>query len=98
MIDIDALVALMRERAQTPAGRAAGAAVDRSADDGRPKHAAWITFRSAGADGQVTVWDSGEAETVIGLGDEVRQAHHRDLTLPPVAALVDETLAMIGDA
>ena len=57
---------------------AAGAtwSLQRSPQDGRNKHAAWVTIEHGDLAGQLTVWDSGEAELEVGGPSELWRAEH----------------------
>lgn len=97
-IDIGELVAMMRERADAATADGLSATVDRSPNDGRPKHAAWVRFSSAAGESEVTIWGSGEAEVAIALGDEVTQTHLDLLTLSEAEDIVVEALRAVNGA
>ena len=91
MLDLDGFFALVDNSAAAWTEAGAQWTTNRTPDDGRNKHAAWVTIRHGDREGQLTVWDSGEAELEAGgLTEPLTQTHFDGLetAIIPLADLV----------
>ena len=67
-----------------------------ASEGGRPKHSLWITLRSGDSEGDLVVWESGEAELTVALaGSSVVQEHHDLGGLDQLAMLLARLMGVV---
>ena len=91
VLNLDVFLALVADSSAEWAEVGARWTTHRSPDDGRDKHSAWVTIRHDDREGQLTVWDSGEAELETGgPTGPMTQTHFDglDTAITPLAELV----------
>ena len=94
MLNLDDFIALITSRSQSWLEAGATWKVDRSPDDGRNKHAVWVTVQQSDREGVLIVWDSGEAELeAAGSSVPMFQKHFEGLDTAGVA--LDELAALV---
>ena len=89
VLDLDDFLALVDHGSAAWSEAGAQWTMDRSPDDGRNKHSAWVTIRHEDREGQLIVWDSGEAELEAGGPSEPLIQRHFDGLTSAVAPLAD---------
>jgi hypothetical protein len=66
-------------------------------DGRRPKHAAWIGIERYDRVGELTVWDSGEVELIVGSEGNPEIAEHHEINcLPELRLLLENLLKALG--
>jgi hypothetical protein len=94
VLNLDDFIALITSRSQSWVEAGATWKVDRSPDDGRNKHAVWVTIQQSDREGVLIVWDSGEAELeAAGSSAEIFQKHFEGLGTADVA--LDELAELV---
>jgi hypothetical protein len=64
----------------------------------RDKCAAWVDLTSATAEGQLIVWDSGEAELMVGSAGGLFTDKHYDLeTVTDLKVAIGHLIRLVGD-
>lgn len=93
-LNLDGFVALVTTQSSSWIAAGATWTVNRSPDDGRNKHAAWVSIHHLDREGDLIVWDSGEAELLAG-GPNVplTQKHFEGLRV--ATAPLDELVALV---
>jgi len=65
-------------------------------DDDRKKHSIWIGLEFQGRLGELIVWDSGEAEYLVGReGEPIVNEHHEIKSGDQLVALLDRLLLAV---
>lgn len=94
MLNLDDFIALVASRSHSWVEAGATWRVDRSPDDGRNKHSAWVTVQQDDRDGVLIVWDSGETELEAGGSAAPLIQKHFD-GLDAADAALDELVALV---
>ena len=80
LLDLELFCAAVTSRSLEWTSRGIRSELKRSPDDGRDKAAAWVIVEAEGGFGQLTVWDSGEAELeVMSASGRLIQTHYDGL-------------------
>lgn len=94
VLNLDDFIALVTSQSHSWVEVGATWRVDRSPDDGRNKHGAWVTLQQGDRDGVLIVWDSGEAELEVGESAVPFTQKHFD-GLDTADSALDELVALV---
>ena len=94
MLNLDNFLALVSTQSSSWAAAGASWTVERSPEDGRNKHSAWVTIQHLDREGALILWDSGEGELEAGgANDTFIQKHFDDLEV--ANAPLDELVELV---
>jgi hypothetical protein len=94
VLNLDDFIALVASRSHSWVEAGATWSVERSPNDGRNKHGAWVTVQQSDREGVLIVWDSGEAELEAGGSAAPFIQRHFD-GIDVADAALDELVALV---